>query len=164
MGRSLQIQEDLGFQATMWRVQRVGWAVLGLLVVAAVLGAFGRGVLSGAVTGDPDGVRVEYERFPHRGSPTSVRVRVAGAAVAGDEARVWLSRGWLESMRVEQISPSPSAEGIVPGRIVLTIPVRPGTDEVAVSLRLRPDDAGPAHGEAGVVGGPSVRFSQFVYP
>lgn len=45
----LEIEEDLDFQRRMWRLQQIGWALLVLVVVAALLGLFGKGPLSRAV-------------------------------------------------------------------------------------------------------------------
>lgn len=46
--RSLQIREDPAFQHRQWRVQRVGWLTIGLLLVLALAGVFGKGPASHA--------------------------------------------------------------------------------------------------------------------
>ncbi|HEU4345558.1 MAG TPA: hypothetical protein VFU31_28750, partial [Candidatus Binatia bacterium] len=50
--RSLEIEEDLRFQERAWVVQRVGWGVMLLVIVATAAGMFGEGALSSATVGD----------------------------------------------------------------------------------------------------------------
>jgi hypothetical protein len=58
----LQIQEDFALQAREWKVQRTAWLLFGVVVLAGVLGIFGRGLLSGASVTDGD-LDVRYQRF-----------------------------------------------------------------------------------------------------
>jgi hypothetical protein len=58
----LQIDEDLAFQRREWKIQRVGWGAMALVIIAALLGVFGTGPLSNA-TLEREGLRLEYERF-----------------------------------------------------------------------------------------------------
>ena len=60
----LEISQDLTFQRRSWIVQRVGWVMLALLILAALGGLFGPGPLSRARAGPHDGpLWVEYQRF-----------------------------------------------------------------------------------------------------
>lgn len=36
--RSIQLDDDMRFQRRSWAVERVGWTVMGVAIVAAVLG------------------------------------------------------------------------------------------------------------------------------
>jgi hypothetical protein len=42
----LEIGEDLKFEKWQWTVERIGWLVMVGFIVAAMLGAFGRGLFS----------------------------------------------------------------------------------------------------------------------
>ena len=50
---SLQIEEDLPLQERTWRFQRVGWAIMGLLLLSALAGLFANGPLSWGKAQDP---------------------------------------------------------------------------------------------------------------
>lgn len=57
----LEVSQDLNFQRREWVVQRVGWVVMAVLLVAALLGLFGPGPLSKSIAGSASGpVRAEY--------------------------------------------------------------------------------------------------------
>lgn len=78
--RGLQIDENIEAQRKMAKQQRVGWAILALLVIAVLFGLFGGdGLLSNTKVRSADGVlEAEYERFTRQGAPTSLKVRIAG--------------------------------------------------------------------------------------
>lgn len=42
----VQVSEDLDFQRKEWRVQRIAWTCMAVLILAAALGAAGSGPLS----------------------------------------------------------------------------------------------------------------------
>ncbi|HET8720461.1 MAG TPA: hypothetical protein VFM24_00430, partial [Nitrospira sp.] len=44
----IQFDQDLRFQERIWRIERVGWLAMAAILFAAVLGLFGRGLLSQA--------------------------------------------------------------------------------------------------------------------
>jgi hypothetical protein len=104
----LQITEDLDFQHRIWKLQRIGWAVMVLLILAAVLGLFGRGILSRAVVTDAQGqLSVEYSRFARFQAPVELVVRIQHAA---DEApSFWISREYWKLSKWRQWYRNPSA-------------------------------------------------------
>ena len=60
----LELATDDAFQQIEWRIQRIGWLVWAMLLLAALLGLTGSGWLSGAeVTSDDGAVTVKYDRF-----------------------------------------------------------------------------------------------------
>src|SRR5262245_45193555 len=82
--RSSPIPEDMTFQERLWLVERVGWAMMGLFVVFALLGVFSSGVSSETRAATADGaVVVEYQRFAHRTARSHFTIRVA-APLSGD--------------------------------------------------------------------------------
>ena len=60
--RQYPVQEDMAFQRRMWIVQRIGWALLGVISLAALCGLFGNGVLSKRTATGAE-MSIEYERF-----------------------------------------------------------------------------------------------------
>ena len=49
----LAIREDMRHQRLEWAVERVGWAAVALVLVAALAGLLGHGPLSRATAGEP---------------------------------------------------------------------------------------------------------------
>jgi hypothetical protein len=71
--RDLQIDDDPAFQKKEWRVQRIGIALLALLVAAAAAGLTGMGgPLNDAEAGRRgDPVFVEFERVVRQGATST---------------------------------------------------------------------------------------------
>jgi hypothetical protein len=73
----LQIDEDPDAQRRHWIAERVGWTVITLVILAALLGLFGSGWLSEASVGTPEGaLRLEYSRFGRFLAPTTLRLHL----------------------------------------------------------------------------------------
>ncbi len=53
--RTLDVEEDMAFQRRNWRAERIGWAAMVAIVIAAVLGLFASGPLSWATAQTPTG-------------------------------------------------------------------------------------------------------------
>lgn len=162
----LEINEDLGYQRRNWAAQRLGWAVMSAVVLAALLGLLGgSGPLSGAAAGgegSPVSVE-EYQRFVRYGAPTTLRLRLEGASGEG-RARVWLDRGYLEGYEVQRVTPQPEEVVAGPERITYVFDLAEGAERVVVVFDLQPDVVGPLEGRVGTGGGASLRFRQFAYP
>ena len=62
----------------MWALQRIGWAVMALVVLVGLVGLFGTGPLSRATAGEEEAPLFveEYERFARFMLPTTLRVRL----------------------------------------------------------------------------------------
>jgi hypothetical protein len=162
----LEVAEDMDAQRRNWRFQRIGSALMALVAVAGLLGLFGGvGPLSRATAGDQEAPLsiTEYERFLRLGKPTTLQVRLDASATTGGEARVWLSREYIQSIQLQEIDPLPERVEAAPDRYVYVFDAaadRPTT----VTFELEPDEMGPLQGRMGLDGGTSLTFGQFVYP
>lgn len=155
--RSLEIDEDLHFQQKEWFFQRIGVALLFLFVLAAVLGYTGEGgPMSRAEAGEPGGpLHVEYERFVRRGGMSTVKLHLRSAP--GD-VRFWISAPYFEHVRIESVTPTPELVSVETDRHLYLI--RSGSPDVTVTLEVEHETVGTVDADVGLVGGPSVRFSQ----
>jgi hypothetical protein len=157
--RTLQIDEDIVFQRREWIAQRVGIVVLSVFVLAALFGLTGAGgPLSHGEAGDRNGgVYVEYERIVRRGTIATLRLHLASSASSG--ARFWVSAPYLERVRIEAIVPQPALESIENGRHVYSI--SGGASRLDITLEIEHKTVGRVAGEVGLLGGPSIRFTQW---
>lgn len=161
----LELGCDLAFERRWWRIQRIGWVILPLLILGGVLGIFGHGPLSEA-TAHPSGseLQVHYDRLARRETPTLLQLRVDKAAIASGEVRIRLNRALLDSMQLKQIIPEPlMTQPLADGArfIFRTDPTRDSAIIVFVENPTRP---GFVESEVSVEGAKPVRFRQFVYP
>jgi hypothetical protein len=162
---TLEVAQDLEFQRRSWTVQRIGWVVMALVIVAALLGLFGPGPLSSATAGEQGGALwAEYRRFGRYASPSTLRIHLGTGAARDGEARVWLSREYLEGVRIQHITPEPDSVEAGLDRITYAFRVAEPGQPVAVTFHLELQQIGPTTGRVGLPDGPSLTFSQFVYP
>lgn len=158
----LELDQDLAYQQREWRAQRIGWAVLGLLIVAASLGLMGPGLFNKA-TLQGDGVQLEIPRTQRYWAPAQVQFVLSADASAGEHVRLWLSQGFLGSVQVQQITPQPeSVTATADGQTYLfrRAPEQPMT----VSFDVTTQQVGLVRGEARRDDRPPLLFSQFVFP
>lgn len=129
-----RIEEEMPFQRRAWRVERIGWAVMALFVLAALLGATGRGgPLAQAEATTPDGaLRIRYERIQRFNAPSTLHIE-ARRAPADGVLELRLDHDLLRHWRLEASVPAVAAAGAA---------------EPEESLRLRfaapPAGGGPA--------------------
>jgi hypothetical protein len=155
--RTLEIEEDLRFQQKEWFFQRIGVVLLSLIVLGALLGFTGMGgPMSRGEAGERRGpVHVEYERFVRRGAFSTVTLHLRGAP--GD-IRFWVAARYFEHVRIDSVAPMPELVSVETDRHVYLI--RSESPDVTVTLEVEHQAVGTPDAEVGLVGGPSVRFSQ----
>lgn len=161
----LEIVEDLGLQHRLWRVRRIAWIVMVLVVLAALLGLFGPGLLSN-VTARPRGgpLWLEYHRFERSLAPVTLRVHLGAGAGQAGKARIWLDRHYMEGMQVEHISPPPQSVETGNDRLIYVFQIADPGQATAISFHLTAQRIGLQSGRLGLSNGPPIVFSQFIYP
>jgi hypothetical protein len=155
------------FQRSVWRLQRVAWALLALAVLAALLGLTGSGPLSRRSVTSPDGaVRVEYERFLRRGAPTTLRIDAGPTRREGAELAVWVARSYLADVRIQGIQPPPAAVQAGHDRVIWRFEVisQDSGAPMTVTIELVPRAIGRMRAAVGLDAMAGLGFSQWVYP
>jgi len=156
--RSLEIDDDIEFQRKEWIAQRVGIGLLSLFVLGALLGLTGvGGPLSHGEAGDRNGaIHVEYERYVRRGAMSTITLHLRGNPT--NDVQFWVSAPYFEHVRIETIVPEPVLLFVDKARHVYAI--RSGSPEVTITLEIEHKTVGTVEGEVGLIGGPSLRFTQ----
>jgi hypothetical protein len=154
----LQIEEDLEFQQRDWRVQRVGWIGLALLITGALFGLFGTGPLSHSII-KGDGIELKYERFARLDRLTRLRFELIGEAQ--ETTRLSIGRAYLDAVQIEQITPVPVRAEARPDRLVYEFP-RHGA--AGIIFYVKPVNFGIITGQAQVHKAAPIGFKQFIYP
>ena len=152
------------FQVREWRVQRAGWGVLALVVIAALLGLFGAGPLSETTTEADDGtVQVEYERFLRHIGTSRMTISVGDAAFEKGMARVYISRELVEGWRLESVSPAPSTASSSDEWLIWQFDVL-GESAPVIKVEIRGDGVGKNSGVIRAGDGEPVSLTQWIYP
>ena len=154
------------FQRKEWAAQRIGWAVMGLLVLLALAGLLGGGgPLADAEAAAADSsVRVRYLRLDHHLGPGELRVEIAPEFVSAGEVRLWVDRSYIDGLDLESIVPEPDQVQLEPDRVVYVFTVGEGRGPLNVSFSYRHEGYWRDRAELGLVNGEPVEFSQFVLP
>jgi hypothetical protein len=153
----------MAFERRSWTFQRIGWALMAVTVLAALLGVFGAGPLSRAEVRS-GAFRVQYPRFARVNAPAVLRFEVPGAAGTGEFAMLWLERPFLDRVRIESVTPRPSVEVMRNGRMVYLFPPSPAGELFPVTMRIEPENTGLVRARAGDGADNAVSFWQFIYP
>lgn len=158
---SLQIEEDLGFHETSWRVARVTLTLLIAVMLATAIGAFGGGPLSHARALDSTGAnRVEFERLLRFGASTRLRIHL-GPARDG-VATFTLDRVFVEAYQILRITPEPESASLIQEGVAYRFAVEPGSD-AEVLLELQPARRWLVRGTIRAGDAP-LTLTQFVFP
>lgn len=161
----LELGEDVGFQRKEWRFERVGWALMALVLAAALLGLLGPGPLSSATAGKEGGALwANYDRFAHRSALTTLEVHAGRETVQEGQLRLWVSRSLLAGNEVRAIQPEPDQASTAGDRVVYTFAVDDPAQGVDVIFYLEPRQYWRQRVALGVEGGPEVGFTQVLYP
>ncbi len=159
----IEVDQDLDHARSLWRVQRVGWVVMLLIVIGASLGLFGHGPLADGQA-RAEGLTLDYDRFARHGATSSLRAEIEPRALRGDTLTLWMTREYLEGIEIESVIPEP-ARVVTRGDLVLfTFMTAERSQPARITFNLRPDEYWSEHARAGIAGGEGVSFRQFIYP
>ena len=161
----LEVGQDLNFQRRSWTLERAGWVVMILLLIAALLGLLGPGPLSSATAGDPDSALwVEYNRFERYHAPTTLRAHIGLGAARGGKVRLWLSRGFVESTEIHHIYPDPEVVEAGTDRFTYVFAAPDESKPVVITYQFESQKYWGQAARIGLDAGPELEFSQFIYP
>ncbi len=160
----LPIEEDMVFQRRTWRVERVGWAAMALIVLTAFLGFFGAGGPFSRRTLAAEDVPLEVDipAYSRREASVELVIRLKpGAAV--ERTQLWLSGAFLDSFQIEGIVPRP-VEARPEGDGLLHVFAAGGAPAATVHLYARCQTTGIIDYRVGTGPQHALAVRQYVYP
>jgi hypothetical protein len=160
--RTYPIQEDMTFQRRFWIVERVCWALLGLLVCLALLGLFSHGPLSERRIATPDNsVTVRYERFQR--ITRLARFTMTLPATGENSARLRLGPSFQDTYEITSLQPAPQSSSAGPTGLELTF-AAPRAGDLTVAIWAHPHRAGLVAMSVQAADKAPAEFSIFIYP
>jgi hypothetical protein len=143
--RTYPVREDMRFQTMTWTLERVAWALLALVPLAALTGVFSHGPLSWQTAQAPNSAfSVEYERFQRITVQARFVVRMPPAEA--DEVRLRLSPVFQLSYDIQSVQPEPARSSA--GADGLDLYFLPAEGDLAVVIWATPRDFGSFHIQA----------------
>jgi len=165
------VKQEFHPQAERWHwvAQRTGWALMALLLLAAVFGLSGNGLLTDTTTtASSDGIEltVDYSRFARMRSAEKIALTVAAPGASGTLS-VTVSSDFSDAIAIHGITPPPDSTSISPGGPTYEWNVEDWSQEARVSFNYEPDEWRKLDGRFDVQAGElfqAVSFWQFVFP
>lgn len=137
----LAVGEDLGFQRRWWTFEKWVWRFFALIVLADLLGVFGRGPLANAHLKTADGaMTIHYERVERFSTPSILTIRLGPSAVHSGNIYLWVNNSLISRLGNQRISPQPASSKTVNGGVVYTFPS--DSHPSAIAFALQPADIG----------------------
>lgn len=153
---TLQLDDEIELHQTGWIIQRIAWALIVLLVIAAALGFFGTGPLSDKEVSDGENT-IRFERFARYQSPMNLLIFTSGK---GETVDIRLPQTYLNSLKLDKIIPAPSTQSVENGMAIFTFPIKgPAT----INFFIQPTKAGTLSGTLHI-NSSVFEIKHFVYP
>jgi len=160
--RDLELLEDPALEQREWKIQRIAWFLMALFVALALLGFFGAGPLSSRVVTSSDGrFRLEYNRFERFQAPSTLHLQLRASGQSA--ARVWISRKFMENVKVDSIVPAAERVEMRDDGFVYTFSVPPA-EPSSIVFQLETEQMGSYPVRIRVDDGPSLETPYWVYP
>lgn len=154
---------DAGAAERSWRLERLGWGLVTLIVVLALVGVFGHGPASWtSTTSSQGGIVLDHQRVARHNADEQVTLHLGTSTVRDGRIELEVLGDWVQAVRVDSLVPEPSAQRSVPGGLLLEFEA----DAVAptvVTLYYRAFRYGSQEAEISA-GGDRLGFTQWVLP
>lgn len=158
----LELIEDLQFEAREWKLQRVAWLLMAVVIALGILGLFGAGPISSrTVTSHDGGLTLKYNRFERYQAPSSLRMEVISLDTS--EARIWINRDFMRTVKVQAVVPPPKRVQPQNNGMVYTFDT-PGKDSLLVIFHLETEQIGSSPVRLRLNDGPILEAPHWVYP
>jgi hypothetical protein len=163
INHEVAVGEDLKFQRSWWKFERLIWIFFVLIIALDLAGAFGRGPLAHARMRAPDdSIDVRYERVERTGTPSMMSVTLGAGAVRDGIARLFVSDSVVSGLGAQRIVPQPSTTVVGSSGFTYTFPVN-GSQGV-IRIELQPSSAGRYAFTIGTPGAQMLEGSVIVVP
>lgn len=153
---SLQLKDDIDLHLRGWIIQRIGWVLLLLLLIAASLGVFGTGWLSSDHVAGKNGT-VSFERISRFEAPMKLVVQVEKS---DGDIEVRIPRSYISSMEIDKIVPEPVTQKTADGSVVYTFDADP---ESTIIFYLTPESTGSIRTEL-TIDNAVFPIAHFIFP
>jgi hypothetical protein len=164
MAKELELREDMRHQRHEWRAERVGWWLMVVILLAAVLGVFGgAGPLDKTRTGqEGSALWVDHPRFARYQAPAEIRIHFR-VPTGADSVRIGLNRDFYEVVEPE-VRPEPESTHVSWDKVTFQFAVAKGSEPTAVTIRIRPTTRWRREVHVWMNDTQHVSFPIFIYP
>lgn len=141
VNEEVAVGEDLDFQRSWWRFERIVWTFFVVLIALDLGGAFGRGPMAHAhVTSADRSLSAHYERIERAGTPSILSITMDAAAIRDGQATLFVSDSLVSALGARRIIPQPATTLLGDGGLTYTFPI--ANPPAIVRFELEPPGAG----------------------
>ncbi|UHM93204.1 hypothetical protein [Rahnella victoriana] len=161
--RSTPVQENMRWIKTAWRLERIGFFLLGVFILYALLGGFSQGWLSDAVYHDETtSTQITYEKYLR--SDTESPLIIAYPFKDEKSDRIILKGKFVNEYDIINVSPESAVIHRSPGTLII-YPNNPKfADKGGVQLTLKPREYGLYTLSVSANNNAPFIFKQIVFP
>jgi hypothetical protein len=161
----LEIDEDFEWERGEWTFERIGWGLMALFLLAAMLGFFGTGPFSSRTAGEEGGLFwVDYQRFVRFNSPQELNVYVDPQLAQNGQMRLVIGGDFPHTGKQIDVSPEPDSVELSTGQMIYSWQVSEATGPMQISFHFYPMAVFSQRSIIGPEGAEEVELNQFVYP
>ena len=132
----LAVGADLEFQRRWWRWEKRIWIVFAVIIIADVLGCFGRGPLAKAHARTNDGTMdISYERIERFSTPSILTIKFGPNADRNGAVRIWVSDSLVQELGNQRVVPQPDSSKLDGHGILYTFQSNPHPDTLQFALQ-----------------------------
>jgi hypothetical protein len=155
---------DKKFQRREWIFERVGWLFISAVLIAAMLGLLGPGLLSSRTATTADGsLTLHYDRYVQQSVPLAFKMRFLGASQIDERVKLIISQDFLDRVSIASIVPTPEAVLSVSDGQAFVFRRTPSSDW-SVLFRFEFESPGTSACRIELEGKEGIAISQFVFP
>ncbi len=160
---TIAVGENLEFQRKWWKFERVIWSIFLLILIADVLGLFGRGWLSKDTLSDSaQTLTLNYERIERASTPSIMTLHFGPKAIQNGRVRLYVSDSVVKPLGAQRISPQPAVSTI--GNDGITYTFDATQIPASIQIALEPSFPGRHSFRIQVIGGAPIESAIFVVP
>ena len=160
---AVAVGEDLQFQQSWWRFERIVWSFFILLLIADLSVALGRGPLANAKRRTADGaLTVKYERVERANTSSIITVLPEQAAIHEGKFQLFVSDAVVKQLGAQRVIPQPETSVVGNGGVTYTFPA--AAVPMTVQIELKPSFLGMHHFTMATPGGEAIQAKAFVLP
>jgi hypothetical protein len=159
--KHLQIEPDARyFNENFLKIQKFGFAIMLLLILAALLGLFGSGLFSYTIKTHGN-LNIIYEKFIRQQASTVLNINVHSQC--DKENIVSISKTFFKNVSIKSITPTPYKEVSTSNSIQYSFFCDNSINGLQIMLVIEPETFGLLQGSV-EVNNNQIQLTQFVYP
>ena len=152
----MELDEDIQLASKSYHIQRIGWFILYAFILLALLGFFGKGIVSQKQT-TVDGIEIRYEKFGRNQMPMNLELIIPNIT---DSITISIPQEYFTYVQLRSVNPEPTSQEINKQSYNFTFK---GTGELKAFVEIEPK----LYGRINFVvkaGETSIPITQYFYP